>query len=146
MKISGNVCKPFSSEIVNKYYRHFFKFIQRHYKVYPDRRQFKNICGKKCERNCYKPHKYGINDHSKSGITTTSEAAAYKTGINTFSNKTPGRHNDKNAKIINGRFCQLIPIEIQYQRANRQNNSTSDEAYNNGYSGDSPPDTGFLSG
>ena len=35
------------------------------------------ICGKKCERNCYKPHKYGINDHSKSGITTTSEAAAY---------------------------------------------------------------------
>ena len=44
------------------------------------------------------------------------------------------RHNDKNAKIINGRFCQLIPIKIQYQGANRQNNGTSDQAYNNGYS------------
>ena len=40
IKISGNVCEPFASEIVNKYHRHFFELIQSHYKVYPDRRQF----------------------------------------------------------------------------------------------------------
>ncbi|MEI3303770.1 MAG: hypothetical protein V8R94_09470 [Lachnospiraceae bacterium] len=65
--------------------------------------------------NCNKPHKEGIYDHSKSGITATPEAAAYKAGIDAFSHKAPGCHNYKSAKIINGRLCQFIPIEIQYQ-------------------------------
>ena len=105
LKISGNIRKPFISEIVNKYHRHFFKLVQCHDKVYPDRRQFENICCKEGKWDCNKPHKYGIYDHSKSGITATPEAAAYKTGINAFTHKTPGCHNDKNAKIINSRLC-----------------------------------------
>jgi len=40
IKISGNVCEPFTSDIVDENHRHFFELIQRHYKVYPDRRQF----------------------------------------------------------------------------------------------------------
>ena len=35
IKISGNVCEPFTSDIVDEDHRHFFELIQRHYKVNP---------------------------------------------------------------------------------------------------------------
>ena len=119
---------------MNEYCRHFFKLIQSHYKIYPDWWQFENICCKECERNCNKPHKYRIYDHSESGITAASKASAYKTSIDSFSQKAPGCHNYKNAKVINGCLCQLITIEIKYQRANCQNNNASDHTYNSRYS------------
>ena len=67
-------------------------------------------------------------------LATSSEASAYKTGIDTLSYKTPGCHDYKNTKIINGCLCQFIPVEVQYHRADCQNNGTSDETYDNCYS------------
>ena len=116
---------------MNEYHRHFLEFIQGHYKVYPDRRQLEYICCQVGKGNCNKPHKYRIRDHSKSGITATSEAAAYQAGIDAFPHKTPGCHNDKDTKIIDGGLCQFVTIEIQYHWSNRQNNTTSDQADNN---------------
>ena len=116
---------------MNEYHRHFLEFIQCHYKVYPDRRQLEYICCQIGKGNCNKPHKYRIRDHSKSGITTTSEAAAYQAGIDAFPHKTPGCHNDKDTKIIDGGLCQFVTIEIHYHWSNRQNNATSDQADNN---------------
>lgn len=39
----------------------------------------------------------------------------------------------KNAKIRKGSLGQFIPIEVQYQRTNRQNNNASDQAYSKCY-------------